>query len=247
MRALVQHCCNIFAVDAALCWARNDGMMVGAHMPGSSPAFRALREPVDPRGVAETREKPENTENRETAENGEKAENGENAGIRETPKTVKRLKAVKTAGPLPHALAAQTRETLKQESPPASRDGPETVKHNPGRRREMALCTTRETLKQRRKTQVREGLTCFTPASPAGSPETAPHPYDSVGETLKRPDPGRIARETVKHPDAGRTGRETLQHPARRPQAPSRAWGHETVKRLKPAPPPKRAERWPAV
>jgi len=180
-------------------------------------------------------------ENGETPENGENRENGETAENCET------LKTVKLARALPHNSTTPACETLKHKTPPAPCSSAETVKHIPGRRRGIAPCTVCETLKQRRKIQASEGVTCFTPASIADPSETAPHPYDSVGETLKRPDTGRIARETVKHPGAGCTGRETLQHLVRRPQAPSRARGHETVKRLKPAPPPKRAGRWPGA
>jgi hypothetical protein len=194
---LLQRRCNISAVDADRCRARNDWMMADAHIPGSSPAHRACSPPADPR---------EADKNGETPENAEARENGET------------LKTAKTPSHNPIAPAC---ETLKQETVPASRGGAGAVTQAPARRRGISQRTVRETLKQRRKFQANEGITCFTANAPAGYPEMALRRYDIVGETLK--------------------------HPARRPQVPSRAWGHETVKRLKQAPPPKRVERWPVA
>ena len=79
---------------------------------------------------------------------------------------------------LKQAPPCTARETLKQGTPPASRIGPETVKH-------------------RRKEALNQGLTCFTPTSPTGPPETVSRRCDTVGEAVKHgaaPLPVRRAR-----------------------------------------------------
>jgi len=200
-------------------------MMVGADIFTCPPARRARRRPADPCVAAENAEVRESGESRENAENGETPENGEkaeNAENRENLKTVKTRIAGKTARPLPHAPAApraetlkrETPETLKHETPRASRGGGETVKHAPARPRGIAPRTTCETVKHHLKTQIREGLGCFTPNASAGFRETAPCRCAAARETVKHPAapvPGAAAHAKARNGETAHN-RETAEN-----------------------------------
>jgi hypothetical protein len=162
---LLQRRCNITAIDAAFCRARNDRMMKGAHTPGSSSAFCARRLPADPGEAAENAETPEIGETAETREN---TENGENAENREILKTARRWGE--------GGATASTAETLKHETPPASHGAAETVKHTGWPPRRAAAHGPDETLKQSRKRPWIQALRCFTPSRPEDPGET-PGPY----------------------------------------------------------------------
>jgi len=112
------------------------------------------------RGLADPHAVAENRENGETAENAET---------------------------LHRAPTASAPETLKHETAAASHGRAETVKHAPGQASRIALRIARETVKQSRKTQSGEDLTCFTPHGPAHPPETVLHQTDTACETLKHP------------------------------------------------------------
>ena len=158
----------------------------------ASPLARRTR-PADPRQAAETAE---------------------------TLKTVKRVKMLKTVNALSHTPAAPTPETLKQDTPPASRSRAETVKRVPGCPCGISPRTARETLKQRPKTQAGEDVTCFTPILPADPPETAPRRNRTARETLKHSGSPRRARETAKTLKTARTVRAGTRRRAGRVLAP---------------------------
>jgi len=183
---LLQHRCNVFAVDGGLRWARNGSMIEGADMPGSSSAVRARCRPADPCHATENGETPENPE------------------IGEALKTAKTRKSRKSIRVLSHAPTAPAAETLKHETVLASRSTTETVKQAPAHPTNTAVRTACETVKHRRKSALNQGLGCFTPGSPAGLPGAMSCRNVAVGETLKHPvaaSPGIAARrvhETVK-------------------------------------------------
>ena len=182
-------------------------MMVGTNILTSPPARRARRPSADPCEMAENRKTGETAENGETLKRARAAPSG-------VPLTLPRPLA---AGPASHRFAVRPRkrerefnarlrlplpftgegwgegradapmpETLKHETP-ASCSRAETVKHAPGETARIAPRLARETVKQSRKTQSGEGLTCFTLHGPAHSPETVLHQTDTVCETLKHP------------------------------------------------------------
>jgi len=111
-------------------------------------------------------------------ENGENPENGE---------TLKTVETVRTTKTLKHAPAASSCETLKQALPPASRGDVEAVKHTPERPCQITLRRAHETVKQPRKMQSGEDVTCFTPRVPASPPETVPRRGGAAREALKLP------------------------------------------------------------